>query len=158
MTKWSVGVLAISLVAVSILVALISFDPRPRNPSADEFSRLGLEPGMGRAAGIVVDKDEFLPEGATPHTYAGASVVISRAVEAGTYKISGEEPPSISYEAGELVAEVESEEHGYWQVDLNPGKYFVQAFYGESSYSENMLVNVEESAVLHLRLELLHGV
>ncbi len=159
MTKSLVAALAISLVAVSICVALLFYYPSPRNPSADELGKLGLEPGMGRAAGIVMDKGDILPEGATPHTYyVGASIIISKAVEAGTYKISGEEPAHISYNVGELVAEVESGEHGYWQADLDPGKYFVRAFYGDSSYSEELLIDIEAAAILDLRLELLHGV
>lgn len=158
MPKWLVGVLAISLVVAAIGVALASYYPRPGNPSADDLGRLGLEPGMGRAAGTVVDDSDFLPEGATPHTYAGASIVIRRAVEAGTYKISEEAPATINYEAGETVAEAESDEDGYWQLDLDPGKYFVRAFYGESSYSEELLIDIEEGAILNLRLELLHGV
>jgi len=79
MSKWSVGVLAISLLAVSIGVALFLQHPRPRDPNADESSRFDLQPGMGRAAGIVVDSGDFLPEGATPQTYVGASIVIRRA-------------------------------------------------------------------------------
>ncbi len=155
MKKWSVRVSAIILLAVSICAGLVSCGPGPRDVSADE---LGLEPGTGRVTGIVVDKGDFLPEGGTPQTYEGALIVVYKAVEAGTYKMSGEGPAYISYEAGEMVAEVESEEYGYWQVDLNPGKYFIRAFYGESSYSENILVDLEEADVLHLRLELLHGV
>ena len=154
MTKW----LVISLMAASICVALVFYYSQPRDPIADESGRLGLEPGMGRAAGVVVDKVDNLPEGATPQIYEGASIIISKAVVAGTYKISGDEPVSVNYEAGELVAEIESDEYGYWEMDLDPGKYFVRAFYGESSYSENTLVDVEEAVILHLRLELLHGV
>ncbi len=158
MTKSLVTALVISLVAISICVALLFYYPSPRSPSLDELGRLDLEPGMGRAAGIVVDHGGFLPEGATPDTYVGASIVINRAVEAGTYKISGEEPEHINYNVGELVAEVESGEHGYWQADLDPGKYFVRAFYGDYSYSEELLIDIEEDAILNLRLELLHGV
>jgi len=158
MNKWLVGVLAISLLALSICVALVFEYPRPRDPIADESSRLDLQPDMGRAAGIVVDSDDFLPEGATAQTYVGASVVFRRAVEAGTYRVGEEEPEHTNYEAGDTVAEAESGEGGYWQVDLDPGRYFVRAFYGESSYSEEVLIDIEEGAVLSLRLELLHGV
>jgi len=155
MKKWSVRVSAIILLAVSICAGLVSCGPCPRDVSAD---KLGLEPGTGRVTGIVVDNGDFLPEGATAQTYEGASIVIYKAVEAGTYQVSGDEPAYVSYEAGETVVELKSEEHGYWQIDLNPGKYFIRAFYGVSSYSENVLVDIEEADVLHLRLELLHGV
>lgn len=155
MKKWSVRVLASILLAALICAGLVACVPDPKDVSAD---KLDLELGKGRVSGIVVDKDSFLPEGATAQTYEGASIVIYRAVVAGTYQVSGDEPAHASYEAGEMVAQVESEEHGYWQVDLDPGRYFIRAFYGESSYSENVLVDVEEAAILHLRLELLHGV
>jgi hypothetical protein len=158
MSKWLAGVLAISLLAVSICVAFVFQYPLPRDPSADESSRFDLQSGMGRAAGIVVDSGDFLPEGATPQTYAGASIVIRRAVEAGTYTVGEEEPEHTNYEAGDIVAEAESGEGGYWQVDLHPERYFVRAFYGESSYSEELLIEIEEDAVLGLRLELRHGV
>jgi len=158
MNKWSVGVLAISLVAVSICVALVVQHPRTGDPIANESSGLDLRPGMGRAAGIVVDAADFLPEGATPQTYAGASIVIRKAIEAGTYTVGGEEPEHTNYEAGEIAAETQSGEGGYWQADLSPGKYFIQAFYGESSYSEEMLIDIEEDAVVSIGLELLHGV
>jgi len=156
MNKWLMGVLAISLLAVSIGVALVL--QQPRDPSADESSRFDLQPGMGRAAGIVMDAEIFLQQGATPQTYAGASVVIRRALEAGSYTVGQEEPERTNYEAGDIVAEVESGEGGYWQADLDPGMYFVRAFYGQSSYSEDVLIGIEEDAVLNLSLELLHGV
>jgi hypothetical protein len=158
MSKWLAGVLTISLLAVSICVAFVFQYPRPRDPRADESSRLDLQSGMGRAAGIVVDAGSFLPDGAAPQTYAGASVVIRRAVEAGTYTVGGEEPECTNYESGDIVAEAGSGEGGYWQMDLDPGMYFVRAFYGESSYSEELLIGIEEDDVLNLRLELHHGV
>ena len=158
MNKWLVGLLAISLLAVSIYAALVLQSPRPRDPIADESDRSGLQPGMGRAAGTVVDSDDFLPEGATAQTYVGASIVIRRAVEAGTYRVDEEEPEHTNYEAGDIVAEAASGEGGFWQVDLEPGRYFIRAFYGQSSYSEELLIDIEEGAVLSLRLELLHGV
>ena len=158
MSKWSVGVLAISLLAVLICVALVLQHPRPRDPSVDESSRLGLQPGMGRAAGVVVDAGSFLPDEATPQTYAGASIVIRRAIEAGTYRVSQEGPEHTNYEAGDIVAEATSGEGGYWEADLDPGKYFIQAFYGESSYSEVVLIDIEAAVILNLRLELIHGV
>jgi hypothetical protein len=158
MNKWLVGAIGIGLLAVLICVALVIQHPRPRDPRTDESSRLDLEPGMGRAVGIVVDAGSFLLEGATPQTYVGASIVIHRAVEAGTYTVGEGEPERTNYEAGDIVAEAESGEGGYWQADLDPGRYFVRAFYGESSYSEELLIDVEKDAILSLRLELLHGV
>ena len=158
MSKWLVCALAMSLLAVSICVALVVESPRPGDPSADESSRLDLQPGMGRAAGIVVDAGDFLPKGATPQTYVGASVVVRKAVEAGTYTVGEERPERTSYEAGDLVAEAESGEGGYWQADLDPGRYFVRAFYGEASYSEELLIDIDAATILDLRLELLHGV
>jgi len=158
MSKGLAGVLAISLLAISIGVVLVFEHSRPRDASADESSGLGLQLGMGRVAGIVVDAEDFLPEGATAQSYVGASIVIRRAIEAGTYRVGEEGPEQTSYEAGDIVAEAESGEGGYWQANLDPGKYFVRAFYGESSYSEESLIGIEEGAVVTLRLELLHGV
>jgi len=158
MKRWMVRVSAIILVAVLACVGLVSCCLWPRDLGTDDLDRLGLDPGKGRVIGIVVDKDEFLPEGATPQTYEGASIVINKAVEAGTYKLSEEEPECINYEVGEMVTEVKSGEDGCWQVNLDPGKYFIRAFYGESSCSGDILVEVEEGNVIHLSLELIHGV
>jgi len=158
MSKGLAGVLAISLLAISIGVVLVFEHSRPRVPGADDAGRLNLQPGMGRVAGIVVDAGDVLPEEATPQTYVGAAIVIRRAIEAGTYRVGEEEPEHTNYEAGDIVAEAESGEGGYWQVDLDPGRYFVRAFYGESSYSEELLIAIEEAVILNLRLELLHGV
>jgi len=79
-------------------------------------------------------------------------------VEAGTYKLGEGQPEYINYNVGEMVTEVKSGEDGYWQVDLEPGNYFIRAFYGVSSYSGNMLVEVEEGNVTNLNLELIHGI
>jgi len=153
MQKWVVAALGISLLAILIISRAPS-----RHPGANESGRLNLEPGLGRVAGVVLDSGDDIPEGSSPQFYEGALIVIHRALEAGTYKTSGEEPEQVNYEVGELVAEIESGELGCWQADLDPGKYFIRAFYGESSYSEELLIDIDAATILDLRLELLHGV
>ena len=118
----------------------------------------GPEPDRGVVEGVVVDNEELLAEGATPQTYEGASILVLQAVESGTYKVAEGQPERASYDPGEKVAELTSGEDGYWQMDLEPGTYFVRAFYGDASYSEDVFVEVAPDSVTHVTLELVHGV
>lgn len=158
MKRWVVMLSSVILVGVLAYVGIVLWSARPKDLGTDDLHRLGLDPGKGRVIGIVTDKEEFLPQGTTPQTYEGASIRIHKAVQAGTYKLSEEEPERILYEVGEIVAEVKSGKDGHWQVDLEPGKYFIRAFYGERSYSGDMFIEVQEGGVQHLSLELMHGV
>jgi len=118
----------------------------------------GPEPDRGVVEGVVTDNEEFLAEEATPQTYEGASILVLQAVESGTYKVAAGQPERTSYEPGEEVAELTSGAGGYWQIDLEPGTYFVRAFYGDESYSADVFVEVERDSVTHVTLELVHGV
>jgi len=158
MRKRSVRALAVTLLVLPICAGLVSCSRSPRTPGKDASSAPVLEPGKGRVAGVVADKVDLLPDDVEPQTYEGASIAIYRAVEAGAYRVSAEEPVRVNYEVGETAAVVESGENGCWHADLDPGKYFVRAFYGDSSYSETLLVDVKEAAILELQLGLIHGV
>ena len=127
-----------------------------QEPNPDDTTN--LKPGMGRISGVVTDDTEQLPEGTAVETYEGASIRVHQAVEAGRYRLAEGEPERIDYEAGELVTEVKSGEDGYWQVDLEPGRYFVRAFYGTDSYSGDILIEVGSGDVITLDLKLIHGV
>jgi len=118
----------------------------------------GPEPDRGVVEGVVMDKEEFLSEDATGQTYEGASVLVHQAVESGTYRVAADEPERVSYEPGEKVAELTSGVDGCWQIDLEPGTYFVRAFYGDRSYSADVFVEVARDSVTHVNLELVHGV
>ncbi len=150
------------IVSAAILVAALACAgvacQEPRNPGTDDLDRLDLAPGKGRVIGIVTDSEEFLSKGETPQTYDGALILVSQAVEAGTCKLSKEEPEQTLYDVGEEVGEQESGEDGYWQVDLEPGKYFIRALYGGQSYSQDMFIEVQEGSIQHVSLELIHGV
>lgn len=158
MKRWAAIVSAVILLAVLAWIGVACSWLSPGDLGPDDLDGLDLELGKGRVIGIVTDKEELLPEGAAPQTYKGALILVHRAVEAGTYKLSDEQPERISYEVGEIVAEVKSGKDGHWQVDLGPGKYFIRAFYGEDSYSEDMLIEVTEGAVKYVALELIHGI
>jgi len=120
----------------------------------------GTEPpqGKGRITGVVRDDEEHLAPGSSPQTYEGALIQVYEAVEAGTYRSSEGAPEQIAYESGELAAEVKSGKGGRWEVELEPGKYFIRAFYGDASYSDAILVEVEQGKIKGLDLELIHGV
>ncbi len=158
MKRWVVIGSVITLVTVLVCGGVACWWLSPGDLGTDDLDRLGLEPGKGRVIGVVTDKKEFLPPGATLQTYEGASISVCEAVQAGTYKLSEEEPERINYDVGEMVAEVKSGEDGYWQVDLDPGRYFIRAFYGERSYTGDIFIEVKEGEVEHLSLELIHGV
>jgi len=117
-----------------------------------------LPQGKGRVTGVVRDNEEHLAPGSSPQTYEGALIQVYEAVEAGRYRLAEGEPEQIAYDSGELVAEVKSGRDGYWQVDLAPGKYFIQAFYGDASYSEDILIEVRSGESRTLDLLLIHGV
>jgi len=120
----------------------------------------GTEPpqGKGRVTGVVRDNEEHLAPGSSPQTYEGALIQIYEAVEAGRYRLAEGEPEQIDYETGGLVAEVKSGKGGRWEVELEPGKYFIRAFYGDASYSDEILVEVKAGDAKKLDLELIHGV
>lgn len=126
--------------------------------TAQEPGDSGPEPDRGVVEGVVTDNEEFLAEESTPQTYEGASILVLQAVESGTYKVAAGQPERTSYEPGEEVAELTSGAGGYWQIDLEPGTYFVRAFYGDESYSADVFVEVERDSVTHVTLELVHGV
>lgn len=155
MKRLIVTVLAIFLGTV---VAGVSTACQPKDLGTDDLDRVGLELGKGRVIGIVTDNEEFLAEGETPQTYEGALILVNEAIATGTYKVSEDEPEHTLYVVGKQVAEMESGEDGHWQVDLEAGMYFVRAFYGERSYSGDILVEIREGGVEHLVLELIHGV
>ena len=120
----------------------------------------GTEPpqGKGQITGVVRDNEEHLAPGSSPQTYEGALIQVYEAVEAGRYKLAEGEPEQIDYETGDLDAEVKSGKGGLWEVELEPGKYFIRAFYGDTSYSGDVLIEVKSGEVKKLDLELIHGV
>ena len=120
----------------------------------------GTEPpqGKGRITGVVRDNMEHLAPGSSPKTYEGALIQVCEAVEAGRYRLAEGEPEQIDYETGGLVTEVKSGKGGLWEVELEPGKYFIRAFYGDLSYSGDILIEVKAGDVKKLDLELIHGV
>ena len=147
MKKWKF------VATVLILVAVMSCFVTVSCKSSDSDS----EAGKGGIAGVVIDDKEYLPEGTSPQTYEGALIQIYEAVEAGRYRLAEGEPEQIDYANGDLKAKVESGENGRWQVELAAGKYFVQAFYQDSSYSEEILVEIESGKSITLDLKLIHG-
>jgi len=151
MNKWIISASLFILVLTLGSMLSVSCGPDGQN---------GTEPpqGKGRITGVVRDNEEHLAPGLSPQTYAGALVQVYEAVEAGRYRLAEGEPEQIDYEPGGLVAEVKSGEGGQWEVTLEPGKYFIRAFYGDASYSDEILVEVESGEIKKLDLELLHGV
>ncbi len=150
--------LPVLLVAVLAFAGASCSQPGVTDTGAQEQEGLDPEPDRGVVEGVVVDKDEFLSEEATPQTYEGASILIHQAVESGTYKVAAGQPERTSYESGQEVAELTSRENGYWHIDLEPGTYFVRAFYRDESYSADVFVEVGRDSVTHVTLELVHGV
>ena len=146
------------LVTLLVVAGASCREPGAAGTGAQEPDDLVPLPDKGVVEGVVMDREESLPEGATSQTYQGASILVYEAVESGTYRVAAGQPERTSYEPGEKVAELTSAEDGYWRIDLEPGTYFVRAFYGPSSYSEEILVEVERGSATHVDLELIHGV
>ncbi len=150
--------LPVLLVAVLAFAGASCSEPGAAGAGAQEPGDSGQEPDRGVVEGVVMDKEELLSEEVAPQTYEGALVLVHQAVESGTYKLAADEPERTSYESGEEVTELTSGEDGYWQIDLEPGTYFVRAFYGDESYSADVFVEVAPDSVIHVTLELVHGV
>jgi hypothetical protein len=112
----------------------------------------------GRITGLVTDKKDMLPAGVIVQYYEGAAITIYKAVESGTSKIGTGFPEQKNYGKGDKVTEVKSVKEGKWQVDLEPGMYFIRAFYGKSSYSEEKLLEIKKGETRMLNLELIHGI
>ena len=148
MKKWKVVASVLILVAVMSCFGAVSC----------EGSGSDSETGKGRIYGVVADDEEHLAPGSSPQTYEGALIQVYEAVEGGRYRLAEGEPEQIDYETGGLVAEVKSGEGGLWEVELEPGKYFIRAFYGDASYSDAILTEVEPGEIKKLDLELIHGV
>ena len=146
------GKATLNVVLALILCGLVAGCDRGESSGQDKVSATGV------LAGTVVDSPDSLPVDATPQTYPGAVVTVCEAVEAGTYRVSADAPVMVSYESGEDVAEVALCANGVFEIELEPGTYFVRAFYGEQSYSEDMLVEISEGDVTDVTLELIHGV
>ena len=79
MKRWVVIVSSVILVGVLAYVGVVLWSARPKDLGPDDLDRLGLDPGKGRIIGIVTDNEEYLPQGTTPQTYEGASVVANTA-------------------------------------------------------------------------------
>ena len=151
MNRWIIPVsLLLLLFTVSSMLS-ISCNPSGKNGTE-------LPKDDGQITGVVRDSEEHLAPGSTPQTYEGALIQVYKAVEAGRYRLAEDKPEQIDYETGELVAEVESGEGGRWEVSLEPGKYFIRAFYQDSSYSEEILVEIESGKSKTLDLHLIHGI
>ena len=144
----------VNVASVLILVAVMSCFVAVSCKGSDSES----DAGKGRITGVITDAKEHLTEGTSPQTYEGSLIQVYEAVEAGRYRLAEGEPEQIDYETGELVTEVESGEGGRWEVSLEPGKYFIRAFYGDTSYSDEILTEVEPGEIKKLDLELVHGV
>ena len=56
------------------------------------------------------------------------------------------------------MIEVKSDSSGKWQVELPAGMYFIRAFYGERSYSGDILKKVKDGATSEVTLKLIHGI
>jgi len=158
MKRWVAIVSSVILVGVLAYVGVVLWSARPKDPGPDDLDRLGLDPGKGRIIGIVTDNEEYLPEGTAPQTYEGALILVNEAVESGTYKLSADAPERTNYVAGKEVARARSGKDGYWQIELEPGMYFIRAFYGDRSYSGDILIEVREGGEEHIAIELIHGV
>jgi len=158
MKRWIVVASAVVLIAVLVCGGVACSWLSPRDLGEDDLDRAALDPGKGRIMGVVTDNEMCLPEGATPQVYEGALILVNEAVESGTYKVSADAPERINYVADKEVAKVRSGKDGYWQIELEPGMYFIRAFYGDRSYSGDILIEVKEGGVEHLTLELIHGI
>jgi len=116
--------------------------------------------GTGKIMGIVTDKEEFLPRGTAPQNYSGATIRVYKAVATGGYSQQCGNCPKIpGYDQGDIAAEVISGDGGKWQVELDAGAYYIQAFYGGRSYSEHLgLIELKQGEIKKVDLYLMHGI
>jgi len=119
--------------------------------------RPGPDGPLGTVTGVVIDDEAYLSSDVPPQTYAGARIEVVEAVPAGVVKQSANAPEQTTYMPGDMVARLTSGEDGRWQVHLPPGTYFIRAFYGERSYSGDIMVTVEAGTEQRVELKLKHG-
>ncbi|MBN1192042.1 MAG: hypothetical protein JXA46_19980 [Dehalococcoidales bacterium] len=148
--------------SVFLVLALVCTGAISCRPSETVTEKATTQPaqlaGKGALIGIVTDEEANLAPDVKPQRYSGASIRIHQAVATGTYRLGETCPENTSYNIGDPVTEVISGNDGKWQVELPAGMYFIRAFYGERSYSGDILVEIRDGAVTEVTLKLIHGV
>jgi hypothetical protein len=90
--------------------------------------------------------------------YGGTLIQIHQAVESGTYKLAAGFPERKLYDTGEKVAEMKTGSDGQFQVELPIGAYFIRAFYGQSSHSGDLFIELKKGETKRIGIGLIHGV
>lgn len=159
------------VIMVILLFALTacSYKPNDADSSNDEKDTIIFSEDLPRALlkGVVVDAEitefgimsffEYEKALTAEVKYASAKVTIYQAIEAGTTKVGEGYPEVINYNKGNKVAELLTDSDGFFQVELPPGVYFIAVFYGQSSYSENIILELGEEQV-QIGIGLIHGI
>lgn len=118
----------------------------------------GSNPGDGTLAGIVTDNPVTKQPGVASRNYAGISVIVHKAIEAGTYRTSADAPLKTSYKTGEVVAEAVSDKDGRFRFSLPTGFYMVRGAGGEKVYASGVLAEIKTGATTDIVLHLNFGV
>jgi hypothetical protein len=159
------------IIIVILLFALTacSYPPNDADISDDEEDTIIFSEDLPRAllTGVVVDAEitEFgimnffeYEEALTAEIkYSGAKVAIYQAVEAGTTKMGEGFPELINYNKGNKVAELLTDDNGIFLIELPPGVYFVAVFYSVSSYSGDLVIELDENGE-QIGIGLIHGI
>jgi hypothetical protein len=159
------------IITISLLLALTacSYPPSSNEGSKIDSNFVQFDPDLPTATllGVVVDAEitEFgimnffeYEEALTAEIkYSGAKVAIYQAVEAGTTKMGEGFPELINYNKGNKVAELLTDDNGIFLIELPPGVYFVAVFYSVSSYSGDLVIELDENGE-QIGIGLIHGI
>jgi hypothetical protein len=158
--------IVITIIAGIFLFALTACSYPPNN---SDVSKYLIDSDHPRALlkGVVVDAEitEFgimsffeYEKALTKETkYASAKVTIYQAIEAGTTKMGEGYPEVTNYNKGNKVTELLTDSNGLFQIELPIGVYFKVVFYGQSSYSESIILELDEEQV-QIGIGLIHGI
>ena len=162
----------VSLVIMVILLFALtacSYPPNDADISNDEEDTIIFSEDLPRVLlkGVVVDAEisefgimsffEYEKALTAEVKYASAKVTIYQAIEAGTTKIGEGCPEVTNYNKGKKVTELLTDSDGLFQIELPIGVYFIVVFYGQSSYSESIILELDEEQV-QIGIGLIHGI
>lgn len=167
--KKNKGLMVCIIIAGILLFALTacSYPPKNNDSSTVNTNFVQFDPDLPKATlqGVVVDADMDLginffeyEEALTAEIkYSGAKVTIHQAVEAGTTKMGEGFPELINYNKGNKVAELLTDDNGFFLIELPLGVYFVAVFCGVSSYSGDIIIELDENGE-QIGIGLIHGI
>lgn len=167
--KKNKSLMVFTIIAGTLLFALTacSYPPKNNDSSSVNTNFVQFDEDLPKVTlqGVVVDADmdlginflEYEKALTEEIKYAGAKVTIHQAIESGMTKMGEGFPEVINYNKGNKVAELLTDNNGSFQIELPLGVYFIAVFYGQSSYSGDIIIELDEKGE-PVGIGLIHGI